>query len=166
MLSWSDEGGAMHGFDVRTFDDDKVGHVVGEEGDYLIVEHGLRKTHHALPRTFADVDDSAQVVRTTLSKQLIYDSPKVNGELDRQAVAEHYGLAEGFEDPLTRGLGVVGPDDPARTAEEDAVRAGIDPVHQRVAVRESLSSGHGRHDRGNSPGITGGDRFRDSPRRR
>ncbi len=156
----------MHGFDVLTFDDEKVGHVVGEEGDYLIVEHGLLKTHHALPRTFADVDDSAHVVRTTLSKQLIHHSPKVNGELDQQLIAEHYGLAEGYEDPITRGAGELLPDDPARSAEEDAVRAGVDPVHQRVGLREGLSSGEGAHDRGNSPGITGGDRFRDAPRRR
>ena len=33
-------GGTMHGYDVVTRDDDKVGHVVGEHGDYLIVEHG------------------------------------------------------------------------------------------------------------------------------
>jgi len=156
----------MHGFEVRTVDDDKVGHVVGEDGDYLIVEHGLLKTHHALPRTFAEIDESAEVVRTTLSKELIYNSPKVNGEIDRQAVAEHYGLAEGYEDPLTRGDGELLPDDPARSAEEDAVRAGIDPVHDRVALRESLSSGEGANDKGNSPGITGGDRFRDAPPRR
>src|SRR6266542_2861651 len=157
MLSWSDEGGAMHGFDVRTFDDDTVGHVVGEEGDYLIVEHGLRKTHHALPRTFADVDDSAQVVRTTLSKQLIYDSPKANGELDRQAVAEHYGLAEGFTDPLTRGLGDLEPDDPAYAADE--------PLRERVAVRKALAGDEGPLDEAPpSPGVTGGDRRRDYPK--
>jgi len=165
MLSWSDKGGVMQGFDVRTFDDQKVGRVVGQEGDYLIVEHGLLKTHHALPRKFTEVDESAEVVRTTLSKELIYDSPKVNGELDRQAVAEHYGLAEGYEDPITRGAGELLPDDPARSAEEDAVRAGIDPVYERVEIREGLSSGEGPYDRGNSPGFTGGDRFRDAPRR-
>ena len=155
----------MHGFDVRTVDDDKVGHVVGEDGDYLIVEHGLLKTHHALPRTFAEVDESAEVVRTTLSKELIYDSPKVNGELDRQAVAEHYGLAEGYEDPITRGAGELLPDDPAHSAEEDAVRAGIDPIHERVEIKEGLAPGEGPYDRGNSPGFTGGDRFKDAPGR-
>ena len=87
-------------------------------------------------------------------------------ETSARAVAEHYGLAEGYEDPLTRGDGELLPDDPARTAEEDAVRAGIDPVHDRVALRESLSSGEGANDKGNSPGITGGDRFRDAPPRR
>ena len=155
----------MQEYDVRTIDGDKIGHVVAADGDYLIIEHGLLKSKHALPQTFAEVDESEHVVRTTLSKDLIYDSPKVNGDIDRQAVAEHYGLAEGYEDPTTRGAGELLPDDPARSAEEDAVRAGIDPVHERVALRESLSSGEGAHDRGNSPGITGGDRFRDAPRR-
>jgi hypothetical protein len=126
----------MQGYDVRTIDNDKIGHVVDIEGDYLIVEHGLLKTKHALPKTFAEVDESEQVVRTTLSKDLIYDSPKLNGELDRTLVAEHYGLAEGFTDPPTRGLGDLEPDDPARTAEQDAARAGIDPVQERVTIRQ------------------------------
>jgi hypothetical protein len=151
----------MHGKDVLTIDDEKVGHVVGEDGDFLLVEHGLLKTKHAIPLTFVEQD--GEHYRTTLSKHLIHDSPKVNGDLDRVAVAEHYGLAEGYEDPLTRGDGELLPDDPARTAEEDAVKAGVDPVQERIEVREGLTSGHGRLDQGDSPGITGGDRFRDAP---
>ena len=109
----------MKGYDVRTIDDDKVGHVVDTDGDFFIVEHGLLKSKHALPMTFAEVDEDAGVVRTTLSKSLIHDSPKVNGEIDRQAIAEHYGLAEGFTDPPTRGLGdVLEPDDPAFGADD------------------------------------------------
>jgi hypothetical protein len=89
----------MHGYDVRTIAGDKIGHVVDAQGDYLIIEHGLLKSKHALPKTFAEVDESERQVRTTLSKELIYDSPKVNGDLDRTAVAEHYGLAEAFTGP-------------------------------------------------------------------
>jgi hypothetical protein len=152
----------MEGYDVLTVDDDKVGHVIEQDGDYLIVEHGLLKTKHALPRTFAEVEADAKIVRTTLSKQLIHDSPKVGDDYDRQEIAEYYGLAEGYEDPVTRGAGDILPDDPARSAEEDAVRAGIDPVHERLKVRAGMTSGHGDLDRGNSPGITGGDRFRDA----
>jgi hypothetical protein len=33
-----------------------------------------------------------------LSKVLVRHSPKVNGEIDRVAIAEHYGLAEEFAD--------------------------------------------------------------------
>jgi hypothetical protein len=136
----------MHGKDVLTVDDEKVGHVVGEEGDFLLVEHGLLKTKHAVPRTF--LNDEGDHYRTTLSKQLIHDSPKLNGELDPQVVAEHYGLAEGYTDPITRG-------------DEDVLEE--DRIRDRVEVREGLTSGEGALDRGESPGITGGDRFRDSP---
>ena len=147
----------MQGYDVRTIDGDKIGHVVDTDGDYLIVEHGLLKSKHALPLTFASVDESERVVRTTLSKDLIYDSPKVNGELDRELVAEHYGLAEGFTDPPTRGLGDLEPDDPAWTADE--------PLHERLATRQAVSQGEGPIDEAPpSPGFTGGDRRRDYPK--
>jgi hypothetical protein len=129
----------MDGYDVRTVDDDKVGHVIEVDGDYLIVEHGLLKTKHALPGIFAEVDVDAKIVRTTLSKQLIHNSPKVGDHLDRHEVAEYYGLAEGYEDPVTRGAGDLLPNDPARSAEEDAVRAGVDPIHARIRVHEGLS---------------------------
>jgi hypothetical protein len=129
----------MDGYDVRTVDDEKVGHVVEVDGDYLIVEHGLLKTKHVLPGIFAEVEAEAKVVRTTLSKQLIHESPKVNDDLDRQQVAEYYGLADGYEDPITRGAGDLLPNDPARSAEEDAVRAGVDPIHARIRVHEGLS---------------------------
>src|ERR1044072_7185614 len=88
----------MQGYDVRTIDGDKIGHVVDVDGAYLVVEHGLLKTKHALPIVFAEVDADEQVVRTALSKDLVHHSPKVNGEIDRVAIAEHYGLAEGFAD--------------------------------------------------------------------
>ena len=106
----------MDGYDVETIDGDKIGRVVGTDHGYLLVEHGLRKTTHALPHVFAEIDDDAHVVRTTLSKQIIHDSPKMNGEIDRGAVAEHYGLAEGYTDPPTRGRGELLPDDPALPA--------------------------------------------------
>jgi hypothetical protein len=150
----------MKGYDVRTVDGDKVGHVVDTDGDFLIVEHGLLKSKHALPQVFADVDAGEEVVRTTLSKDLIYDSPKLHdGDLDRTAIAEHYGLAEGFTDPPTRGLGDLEPDDPARTAEEDALRAGMDPVQERVNIRKGSAPGEGPFDEAPpSPGVQGGDR--------
>ena len=147
----------MKGYDVRTIDDDKVGHVVDTDGDFLIVEHGLLKTKHALPMTFAEVDADQQVVRTTLSKSLIHDSPKVNGDIDRQAIAEHYGLAEGFTDPPTRGLGDMLPDDPAYGSD--------DGTEERVTVRNAMTTGEGPLDQApSSPGVTGGDRRRDYPK--
>jgi hypothetical protein len=149
--------------DLVTVDDKKIGQIVGDDGDYYIVEHGLLKTKHAVPKTFVVPRDGCWC--TTLSKELIYDSPKINGDgIDRAAVAQHYGLAEGYEDPMTRGYGEVLPDDPARTAEEDAVKAGVDPVQERVAIREGLTDPDPGRPKYDSPGITGGDRYRDAPR--
>jgi hypothetical protein len=84
----------MHGTDVVTIDGDKIGHVVDERDGFLIVEHGLLKSKHAIPQKCVETDEGAGVLRTTLSKSLVHDSPKVNGHFDREAIAEHYGLAE------------------------------------------------------------------------
>jgi len=146
-----------HEYEVVTIDGAKIGHLVDEQGEFMIVEHGLLKSKHAVPKTFAEIDEGEGVIRTTLSKQLVYDSPKVNGHLDVAAVAEHYGLAEGFEDPPTRGLGELEPDDPAFTADV--------PLHARIEVRKDVAAEHGRlDDPRHSPGVTGGDRRRDYPR--
>jgi len=121
----------MQGYEVRTTDDDTIGHVTAEDGDFLIVEHGrLKKTKHALPKAFAEVDDDEKVVRTTLSKELIEDSPKVNGELDRVAVAEHYGLVEHFADEPT-GDG----DEPDENAypDDESVREEVEARREVVA---------------------------------
>jgi len=62
----------VEGYDVITSDDSKAGHVVGTRGDDLVVEHGtLRKTRQLLPRTFVEVDDSAKVVRATITKDVL-----------------------------------------------------------------------------------------------
>jgi hypothetical protein len=141
----------MKGYDVRTIDDGKIGHVVDTDGDFLIVEHGLLKTKHALPKIFAEVDDDAQVVRTTLSKDLIYDSPKVNGELDRIAVAEHYGLAEGFTDAPTRGRDGLEADENAYAADGS--------VREEIEAREEVVANEGPYDEPPSwPGGSGGAR--------
>jgi hypothetical protein len=145
----------MQNMDVFTIDGDKVGHVVAEHDDYLILEHGLLHHKHALPRTFVEEADGA--LRTTLSKQLIHDSPKVSDdfESDRQEVAEHYGLAEGYTDPPTRGRGDLVADDPAFGAGDN--------VEERVAIREGLD-GNAKSDEAHSAGLLGGDRFRDAPK--
>ena len=98
----------MNGYDVVTTEDEKVGTIVGEQGDFLIVEHGtLRKSKHALPRELAHVNEGEQQVRITVPKDVFCDSPKLNGELDEQAVAEHYGLASSAPAPGTEGDGVT-----------------------------------------------------------
>jgi hypothetical protein len=151
------KGVDMQGYEVRTIDGDKIGHVVDEKDGYLIIEHGLRKTKHALPHTFVEVDEGAGVIRTTLAKAIIYDSPKVNGEFEREVIAEHYGLAEGFEDPPTRGFGDLEPDDPAFTEDR--------PLQEIIAARKEVAEGEGPFDEPtSSPGVTGGDRRSDYPR--
>ena len=129
----------MNGYEVIGSDDGKVGEVVAVEGDLLIVEGGLlRKTRHAIPATFAHANDDERVVRLSLAKELVESSPKVaDGDVDRHAVAEHYGLAEGYEAPATEGYGELTPDDPAWSAEQVERRTGVEPApEQRARIRE------------------------------
>lgn len=91
----------MEGYDViSVVDDKKIGTVVREEGDYVVFEHGtLRKQHHAIPSTTIEVNESDQEVRTTLSKDLIESSPKIDDDagIDREALGRHYGTADTAE---------------------------------------------------------------------
>ena len=131
----------MENYDVVTNDDAKVGHVVGTEGDFVVVEHGLiRKQKHAVPRQLANVDEGEQVVRLTVSKEVFEEGPKIeDGEINRQQVAQYYGLADAQETPDTQGYGDVVPGDPARTAEQDAHRFGVESApEERARVRDSM----------------------------
>ena len=68
----------MEGYDVVANDDHKIGHVVGTENGYLIVESGmLRKSKHAVPLDMARTDDDARVVRLTVSKEMVTEGPAV-----------------------------------------------------------------------------------------
>ena len=135
--------GCMDGYEVIGSDDGKLGHVIEVDGDFLIAEEGtLRKKRHAIPKAFAHPDDSEKVVRLTVSKELVEDSPtfKEGEELDRQAAAAHYGLAEGYDNPETEGYGEVTPDDPAWSADEQAARAGIESASERrVKIQQGES---------------------------
>jgi hypothetical protein len=145
----------VEGYDVITSDESKLGHVVGTIGDNLVVEHGtLHKTRHPVPKVFAEVHDDERAVRLTVSKELVTEAPKVkNGSLDERAVAEHYGLAAGYDDPETKGAGELLPDDPAWTAETDEQRAGIPTAEQeRLRAREGDPEPE-------SPGLLGERRF-------
>ena len=134
----------MNGYEVIGSDDGKLGHVVEIDGDFLIAEEGtLRKKRHAIPTAFAHPDDGEQVVRLTVSKELVEDSPTFKeGELDHKAAAAHYGLAEGYEEPETKGDGELTPDDPASSAEQEGLRSGVEPAaQQRAASREGQEPG-------------------------
>ena len=151
----------MEGYELISTNDDKcIGHVVGRVGDYLIVEHGtLRKTKNAIPLAFADVDDGARRVTTTLAHELVYDSPKVNGGgFDEVAVAQHYGLAES-EAPVSEGYGDLDANELDAGAERDYARTqSAAPPEDRARMRESLRP---EGDRGadESPGLLG-DRYK------
>ena len=129
----------MEGYEVITSDDHKLGHVVEVRGDKVIVEHGLlRKARHAVPTPFVHTDESEEVVRLSVSSEIVESSPKIeDGQLDEQEVARHYGLAGSDPAPETEGYGELLPDDPARSSEEEGLRAGVEPAaQQRAAMRE------------------------------
>ncbi|HET7760571.1 MAG TPA: hypothetical protein VFK62_11655 [Gaiellaceae bacterium] len=127
----------MQGYNVIGSDDHKLGEVAAVDDDLLIVEGGLlRKSRHAVPLAFAHADESEQVVRLSVSKEVVNDSPPLeNGEVDRQAVALHYGLVQPTEV------------DPDSHAEEDALRGDVDsgPMERaRIRAGGSEPGPHGR----------------------
>jgi len=126
----------MDGYEVIGSDDGKLGHVVEIDGDFLIAEEGtLRKKRHAIPKAFAHPDDGEQVVRLTVSKELVEDSPNFKeGELDRKAAAAHYGLDDGYDDDEPTQ------DDPASSSEQEAQRSGIESsAERRVKIQQGES---------------------------
>jgi hypothetical protein len=129
----------------------------------VFVEHGtLRKHRYAVPKSAVDVDESAEEVRTTLSGELISESPRVDDGFDRQAVDRHYGLAGTEAAPPTEGYGDSVSDDPARGAEYQEQQAGQDTaVEERAQIREgSAETTDGMPDE--SPALLG-DRLSDVP---
>ena len=154
----------MEGYEVITSDDCKYGHVAGVRSGHVIVEHGtLRKTKHAVPETFATANDSDRVVHLTVSKEIVDGSPKVaDDSFDEREIAAHYGLAESTDAPTTEGYGDVLPDDPARSADEEALAAGREPAdQQRAQIREGGIGPGGDDEVGSSPALLG-DRVRGS----
>ena len=114
----------MNGQDVITSDDHKLGTVVGERDGCAIVETGhVFKARHAIPTEF--LHDHEGVLRATVSKDMIDDSPKVDGDdFDPEAVKLYYGLGD---------QGVVDPDPNELNAETEGLRHGVDPTPaQRV----------------------------------
>ena len=119
----------MEGQTVVTSDDHKLGTVVAERDDCVIIETGhVFKAKHAIPRAF--LHESGGELRATVTKAIVADSPKVDLEnWDSSAVRLHYGLDGPFEvDPDPDGL---------ENAETDAARAGMKPAPmERLDVME------------------------------
>jgi hypothetical protein len=116
----------MEGQEVVTSDDQKLGTVIAERDDCVIIETGtIFKAKHAIPREFLHEHDG--VLRSTVTKDVIGDSPKVDPDkFDVQAVREHYGLVDHFlVDPDADGL------DSAETA---GAAQGVNPAPaERIA---------------------------------
>jgi hypothetical protein len=147
----------MKGFQVVTSDDCKFGEVVDVQADHLIVEHGtLRKRKYAVPETFAHADASERTVRLSVSKEIVENSPKLeNGSIDADGVAAHYGLAEATAAPETEGYGDLLPDDPGRSADEEALQAGRETADQQRASMREDGFRPEQEDLGSSPGLLG-----------
>ena len=72
----------MEGFDVVTSDDCKIGHVAEVRDRHVIVEHGLlKKTRHAVPETFVHTADGEQVVRLSVSKEIVETAERTGAEV-------------------------------------------------------------------------------------
>jgi hypothetical protein len=131
----------MQGWHVVTSDGKKLGHVVGEQGEFLIVEHGtLKHTKHALPKAYVTPKPESEELCVGISKDLLYDSPKVNGTFDEIAVANYYGVVAPGEDEPTRGYGdTISDADPSWTADQAAAAAGVKPAEQeRAEIRTGV----------------------------
>ena len=132
----------MHGYDVITSDDHKIGHVVDERDNCVIVEHGhLFKARHAIPRDFTSVDEPNHVVRATITRDVFTAGPKVGDDWDCNAVLRHYGLVGSLADPDTEGYGETLPTDPAEAAEPVGARQGVTPPTQERAENREGTSG-------------------------
>jgi hypothetical protein len=145
----------MEGWDVVTVDGDKLGRVVAEVDEYLIVEGGhLIKSRHPVPRAFSHLREDEQQVCLSVPKEVLHDAPKADkdNEFDRRAAAEYYGLAESMPDAPAEGYGESLPDDPARTADQDADISGqLAAEEERARIRTRK-----HHDRvPSSPGLLG-----------
>jgi hypothetical protein len=129
---------AMKGYEVFANDDDEpLGKVVDADQDFLIVEHKhlLKEHHYAIPTAFAHAE-AEHVVRLSVARELVEAAPEIkDGELDRRAIAIHYGLVEEPSD--------IDPDDPDSTEEMDERRLGLEPSGERRAraLRHEESSG-------------------------
>lgn len=155
----------MRGYDVITSDGEKLGHVVGTDGSMLLVERGtIRKSRFAVPQAIAHTVEGENEVRLTVSRQVVEQSPKVDDHVDERAVADYYGLAEGHDHPDTEGYGEVVPGDPARGAEQDAQRMGLESADEkRVRMREEMRPETPREEEPNA-GVRGSAAFGDYER--
>lgn len=130
----------MQGYDVVTSDDHKIGHVVEERDECVIVEHGhVFKSRQAIPKTFMHADDATKTVRATVTKDVFSDSPKFDADNWKcDDVLRHYGVIAEFEtDPDPNALGT----DDRAVQERVAAQTGTEHDGDSVpAVSERMAS--------------------------
>ena len=110
----------MEGQTVVGSDDHKLGTVVAERDNCVIIESGhVFKSKHAIPREF--LHETNGELRATVTKEVVDGSPKIDLERwDCSEVRLAYGLDGPFDvDPDPNGL---------ESAETDAARAGMKPA--------------------------------------
>jgi len=129
----------MEGKHVVTSDDQKLGTVIAERDDCVIIETGhVFKAKHAIPRSFLHEHDG--VLRATVTKDVVDDSPKIDLEhWSCEVVRLHYGLDGPFE---------VDPDP------NDGTKRPDDGVHQLSGERNRLPAVHERQANAADPGGT------------
>jgi hypothetical protein len=133
----------MEGQDVVTSDDHKLGKIVAERDGFVVVESGhMFKSRHAIPTDF--LHEHEGVVRATVGKEIVDDSPKVEGDqFDGDAVRLHYGLIE---------VTVVDPDPNALEGSvDDSTDSGLDPADTSTFAAHPRSH-IGVNDRTTKPG--------------
>jgi len=149
----------MEGWRAVTTDDHKVGTVVAEIDDFVVIEQGmLRKTRHAVPKAFVHYRPESEEICLSLPKDMLDESPKVENEIefDRGEVSRYYGLAESGG-PEAEGHGEYAAGEPAWSVGRDADAARMTPNEElRAEIREG-----DREQAPSSPGLLG-DRERDS----
>jgi hypothetical protein len=139
----------MQGFEVVSINDEKsIGHVAGRSGDNLIVEHGhLRHHRNALPLAFTEVDEANERVTTTLSTNMVHESPPVHGDdFDEVKVAEYYGLGG----VTAEGDGDTSPGE-VQAGVESWVQPTTPPTEQRAATQGDVAAGEGANDNAGAP---------------
>jgi hypothetical protein len=110
----------LEGQTVVGSDDHKLGTVVAERDNCVIIESGhVFKSKHAIPREF--LHETNGELRATVTKEVVDGSPKIDLERwDCSEVRLAYGLDGPFDvDPDPNGL---------ESAETDAARAGMKPA--------------------------------------
>jgi hypothetical protein len=145
----------MKGYAVITSDEKKAGHVVEEQGDYLIVEHGAvaQAPQPAAAGVRAHGRGGADRSRDRSERR----PPRGAGARRRRDDRAPHGLAWDNPDPGTPDAGDILPSDTVEPADDSVVA-------DRALMRERMQPGEGANDKSSSIGITGGDRFRDAQR--